>query len=89
MFFLTFVSFSKSPLENPRFTENYLTYMPFVHGLFTLITFFLIPLLIIIVSLANISAINDSVFSGQLWINFYASFAVLIWDYLQIRHIFG
>lgn len=88
MIFLAFVSFSTSPLENPRFTENYLTYMPFVHGLFTVITFVLIPILIIIMSFANFSAINQSVFKGELWINCIASIIVIVWDVMQIQFIF-
>lgn len=63
--------------------------MPFVHAVFTVITFGIIPIIVILQTVFHRSAISQSAFCGALWINCITSGFVIIWDFMQIGPIFA
>lgn len=90
MLFLIFVSFCKCPDFLLNYAENsYVDYMPWVSMLVFLATFVIIPIVVIIQTFANMSAIQESLFNSCLWIYCISALVtVLLWIPTQLLGIF-
>jgi hypothetical protein len=90
MLYLIFVSFYRPRIKEPLWVADaWVKYVPFVHAVVTILTFVVIPLIVMISTLTNTERIDQSAFKSVLWLNFISSlFVVFIWVPTQIVGVF-